>query len=232
MIPISDANPSLHRPIVTISFIWMCVFIYIFATPNDLPNFNEFLYRYAAIPCEIINNTPITDQQYYMNSCSAQEGITIFPTKNIQFSLLFSSFIHSGFLHLLGNIWSLWIFGDNVEDKLGKSKTILFILIASVVSITGHSLFNAGSTIPIVGASGVVAGFMGAYYFLFPNARILAFLLIPFWMPITIRAKNFMLFWIGSQLLLIIQTTNISWEAHLFGFIVGYIVVRYLYRLN
>ena len=92
--------------------------------------------------------------------------------------------MHSGFLHLLGNIWSLWIFGDNVEDVLGKSKTIVFILLAAILSIYGHALLNPSSTIPIVGASGIVAAFMGAYLYMFPNARILAFLIIPLWMPV------------------------------------------------
>ena len=136
--------------------------------------------------------------------------------------------MHASFLHLLGNIWSLWIFGDNVEDALGKTRTVAFIFIASIISIYGHALLNPSSTIPVVGASGVVSAFMGAYLYLFPNARILAFLLFPFLMPITIKAKTFMTFWILSQLLLTFQITNISWEAHLFGFISGYIVVKYI----
>ena len=232
MIPISDANPSLNKPLITIVFIWACVFVYIFLTPHNVNQFNEYLYKYAAIPCEVLNNYPVTDLQYYSNSCNVNNGASIFPGKQITLSLIYSSFIHSGFMHLLGNIWSLWIFGDNVEDKLGKSKTMLFLILASFISISGHSIMNSDSVIPIVGASGVVAAFMGAYFYLFPDARILAFLLIPFWMPITIKARNFMFFWIAYQLLLSIQVTNISWEAHLFGFLAGYIFVRFLYSSN
>ena len=232
MIPISDANPSLNKPLVTIFFIWVCVFIYIFVTPHNINQFNEYLYRYAAIPCELLTNIPVTDQQYYSNSCNLTDGAIIFPNKKISLSFIYSSFIHSGFVHLLGNIWSLWIFGDNVEDKLGKTRTILFLLLTSFISIFGHAVLNPNSVIPVVGASGVVAAFMGAYFYLFPNARILAFLLIPFWMPITIKARNFMIFWIASQLLLTIQVTNISWEAHLFGFLSGYIFVRLTYKLK
>ena len=232
MIPISDANPSKNRPTITLSFIAICILIYIFIIPQNSADFNEFLYRYAAIPCEILLNTPLTDTQYYTNNCSATQGINIFPNKTIIYSIFYSPFLHAGFLHLLGNIWSLWIFGDNVEDVLGRFKTIMFILITSLVSIYGHSILNPSSVTPVVGASGVVAAFMGAYLYIFPNAKILAFLLIPFWMPITIKARTFMIFWIFSQLLLTIQITNISWEAHLFGFITGYVVVKYFYRLK
>jgi len=232
MIPISDANPSKNNPMITLLFIGICIFVYLFIIPQNTPEFNKFLYRYAAIPCELLSNTPLTDTQYYTNNCDTVSGIKIFPNKTIIYSIFYSPLLHAGFLHLLGNVWSLWIFGDNVEDVLGKFRTIIFILTTSIISIYGHSMLNSSSITPVVGASGVVAGFMGAYFYIFPNARILAFLLIPFWMPITIKAKTFMIFWIFSQLLLAIQTTNISWEAHLFGFIAGYVIVKYFYKLK
>jgi len=231
VIPISDANPSTNKATVTISLISICIFVYIFLTPGD-NSFGEYLYKYAAIPCEVLNNSPLTDSQLWLNDCEATEGEIIFDAKNIMYSILYSPLLHSGFLHLLGNIWSLWIFGDNVEDVLGKTKTIVFILLTAILSIYGHTLLNPTSTIPIVGASGIVSAFMGAYLYMFPNARILAFLFIPFWMPVTIKAKTFMTFWIILQLALTFQITNISWEAHLFGFITGYLIVRYLFKLN
>lgn len=231
MIPISDANPAVNKAAVTISFISICIFVYIFLTPSAY-EYGEYLYRYAAIPCEVLSNAQLTDSQILLNKCSALSGEKIFPNKNIIYSIFYSPILHASFLHLLGNIWSLWIFGDNVEDALGKTRTVTFILLASIISIYGHALLNSSSTIPVIGASGVVSAFMGAYLYLFPNARILAFLIIPFWMPITIKAKTFMTFWIISQLLLTFQITNISWEAHLFGFISGYIIVKYLFMLN
>ncbi len=231
MIPISDANPSANKAIVTISLISICIFVYIFLTPGE-SSFGEYLYKYAAIPCELLNNSPLTDTQLWLNECESREGEIIFANKNILYSIFYSPLIHSGFLHLLGNIWSLWIFGDNVEDALGKIKTIFFIFLTAILSIYGHALLNPSSTIPIVGASGIVSAFMGAYLFMFPNARILAFLIFPFLMPVTIKAKTFMTFWIISQLALTFQTTNISWEAHIFGFISGYFIVRYIFKLN
>ena len=232
MIPISDANPSKNLPIITLSFIAICILIYIFIVPQNPADFNEFLYKYAAIPCELLLNNPVTDTQYYSNNCGAIQGVIIFPNKSVIHSIFYSPLLHAGFIHLLGNIWSLWIFGDNVEDVLGRVKTIIFILVTSLVSIYGHSILNPSSVTPVVGASGVVAGFMGAYFYIFPNAKILAFLLIPFWMPITIKARTFMIFWLCSQLLLTIQKTNISWEAHLFGFIAGYIIAKYVFKLK
>ena len=231
MIPISDANPSANRATITISLISICIFVYFFLTPK-YSSFTEYLYKYAAIPCEILNNSPLTDSQILLNQCSAAEGEIIFLTKNIIYSIFYSPLLHAGFLHLLGNIWSLWIFGDNVEDVLGKNRTIIFILLSALLSMYGHAFLNPSSTIPIVGASGIVSAFMGAYLYMFPNARILAFLFIPLWMPVTIKAKTFMIFWLIYQLALTFQTTNISWEAHLLGFISGYLIVRYLFKLN
>ena len=139
-----------------------------------------------------------------------------------------SNFFHANFIHLLGNLWSFWIFGNNVEDKLGKIKFLIFLLIVGTTSISFHIVLNQGSLITVVGASGIVSGLMGAYVYLFPNARLLV--LVPFGIlfPTTIKAKYFMFFWFVSQIFIAISSSNISWEAHIGGFIMGYLLLKIL----
>ena len=125
-------------------------------------------------------------------------------------------------------MWSFWIFGNNVEDKLGKIKFFIFLLIVGVSSISFHIVLNQSSLITVVGASGIVSGLMGAYVYLFPNAKLLV--LVPFGIlfPTTIKAKYFMIFWFVSQIFIAISTSNISWEAHIGGFIIGYALLKVL----
>ena len=226
MIPISDANPSNNSPVITRIIIFICIFIYLFIQPNDNSSLNAFYYQYAAIPCELMRFSPITEAQYYFANCLQDNSPIIFKNKSVMASIFISPLLHSSFLHILGNLWSLWIFGDNVEDKFGKIRIIYFIIFSSVISILGHVILNPISTVPIVGISGVVAAVMGAYYYLFPNARILVLVPFGFIFPTTIKARTFMIFWIFSQLLLTLQNTNISWEAHLVGFVIGYALTR------
>jgi membrane associated rhomboid family serine protease len=133
---------------------------------------------------------------------------------------------HANFVHILGNLWSFWIFGNNIEDKLGKLKFIIFLIFTGVVSMFSHIILNTYDINPIVGASGIVSALMGAYLYLFPNAQLLVLVPFGFLFPTTIKAKFFMIFWFISQIFIAIQNTNISWEAHIGGFIVGYLILK------
>ena len=149
-----------------------------------------------------------------------------FENKNIFLSLLFSNMFHANFVHILGNLWSFWIFGNNIEDKLGKIRFIIFLIFTGLASMFSHILLNAFDINPIVGASGIVSALMGAYLYLFPNAQLLVLVPFGFLFPTTIKAKFFMIFWFISQILIALQNTNISWEAHIGGFIVGYLILK------
>ena len=140
--------------------------------------------------------------------------------------MVFANFFHANFIHILGNLWSFWIFGNNVEDKLGKSKFTIFLIFIGIISIGFHTFLNQESLTPIVGASGIVSGLMGAYVFMFPNARLLVLVPFGFLFPTTIKAKFFMIFWFISQIFIAIGDQNISWEAHIGGFIFGYLLLR------
>ena len=226
MIPISDINPARNVPVVSRIFIIISSLTFLFLQPKNNIDLLNYFYKYAAIPCELINNLPISANQFYNNNCSLEPDIVIFPDKNILLSIIVSLFLHANFLHILGNLWSFWIFGNNVEDKLGKIRFILFLIVSGVISIVGHSLLNFGNLNPIVGASGIVSALMGAYLYLFPNAKLLV--LVPFgvFFPTTIKAKYFMIFWLISQFIIAIQSNNISWEAHISGFLFGYLLLK------
>ena len=235
MIPISDINPARNTPVVSRIFMVLAVLIYFLIQPKDINSLFNFFYQYASIPCKLNNMSPLSELQFYYNDCKIVSNEYIFQNKNLYFSVIVSNLLHANFVHLIGNLWSFWIFGNNVEDKLGKFMFITFLISTAFFSVFSHTILNLNSITPIVGASGIVSGLMGAYVYLFPNAKLLVLVPLGFLFPTTIKAKYFMIFWFVSQVFLSFGTQNISWEAHLGGFIFGYVILRLInyrrYRL-
>lgn len=194
--------------------------------PKNSTDLFNFFYEFSAIPCEIQKGVPLSANQFYSNDCMVTIDNVIFANKNLMLSLITANFLHANLLHLVGNLWSFWIFGNNIEDKLGNLKFIIFLMVAAGGSIGTHIFLNYSDLNPIVGASGIVSALMGAYLYRFPNAKLLV--LVPFGIifPTTIKAKYFMAFWFASQVLISLQNNNISWEAHIGGFFVGYLTMR------
>ena len=226
MIPISDINPAENTPYITRFFIFFTIAVYILLQPKNSAELFNFFYEFSAIPCEIQKGVPLSANQFYSNDCLATIDNVIFANKNLMLRLLSANFLHANLLHLVGNLWSFWIFGNNIEDKLGKLKFIIFLMVAAGGSIGTHIFLNYSDLNPIVGASGIVSALMGAYLYRFPNAKLLV--LVPFGIifPTTIKAKYFMAFWFASQVIISLQNNNISWEAHIGGFFVGYLTMR------
>lgn len=226
MIPISDINPAENTPYITRFFIFFTIVVYILLQPKNSGDLFNFFYEFSAIPCEIQKGVPLSANQFYSNDCMVTIDNVIFANKNLMLSLLTANFLHANLLHLVGNLWSFWIFGNNIEDKLGKLKFIIFLMVAAGGSIGTHIFLNYSDLNPIVGASGIVSALMGAYLYRFPNAKLLV--LVPFGIifPTTIKAKYFMAFWFASQVIISLQNNNISWEAHIGGFFVGYLTMR------
>ena len=166
MIPISDINPSQSTPYITRFFIFFTVFVYIILQPKDGSDLFNFFYEFSAIPCEIQKGMPLSANQFYSNNCMANADYVIFTEKNLIFSLITANFLHANLLHLVGNLWSFWIFGNNIEDKLGIFKFNVFLVIAGAGSIGTHIFLNYSDLNPIVGASGIVSALMGAYLYL------------------------------------------------------------------
>ena len=160
--------------------------------------------------------------------------------------LVTTMFLHGGWLHLIGNMWFLWIFGDNIEDILGHTKFLLFYLVCGVAAALVHALLNPYSRVPTVGASGAIAGVMGAYMVKFPHSRILT--LVPIFIFITtmeIPALFMLLYWFAIQIFSGIGSVGysqvsrggVAWFAHVGGFVAGIVLVyllgsreRYRYR--
>jgi len=226
VIPISDINPAKNSPVISRIFMFITIGTFLLVQPKNQIDLINFFYQYSAIPCELITFSPLSESQFYSNDCLNNTTAPIFQNKNLVLSIVFANFFHANFIHILGNLWSFWIFGNNVEDKLGKVRFAIFIIIIGFLSIAVHIYLNQNSLTPIVGASGIVSGLMGAYVYMFPNARLLVLVPFGFLFPTTIKAKFFMIFWLISQFLIAIQSNNISWEAHLSGFIFGYLVLK------
>jgi len=226
VIPISDINPARNTPVISRIFMFATVGVFLLIQPKNQIELFNFFYQYSAIPCELVNFSPISESQFYNNDCFNNQSSSIFPEKNLILSVISANFFHANFIHILGNLWSFWIFGNNVEDKLGKFRFTIFLIFIGIISISVHTYLNQDSLIPIVGASGIVSGLMGAYVFMFPNARLLVLVPFGFLFPTTIKAKFFMVFWFLSQILISISDQNISWEAHVGGFVFGYLLLR------
>jgi membrane associated rhomboid family serine protease len=220
MLPIRDHNPVRTTPVVTWVVIAAAAWIFFFVQPRPDREAFAFLVEEATIPCEVVTIQPVSIDELTTGVCS-RAGEPEFPGKNIMFSLVASIFFHGGVGHLLGNLWVLWIFGNNVEDEFGHNRYAVFYLVSGVLAGLSHVALNPTSTIPVVGASGAIAGVMGAYLVLHPSARVTAIVPPLFFLPFRVPAALFLGIWLLGQFGLAGAATNIAWEAHVGGFIVG-----------
>lgn len=228
MIPIRDINPTVIRPVVTLVLIAINVAVFFLVQPQtSADEADRFAYEYAAIPCELRSGDPLESQEIRTGVCTAAHNASdaVFPTKIVFLSLLSSMFLHGGLAHLAFNMWSLWIFGDNVEEAFGKAGYLALYLAGGVVATVGYSVFNLDSTIPLVGASGAIAAVMGAYLVLFPNHRLLTLIFFVFF--VAVPAALFIGFWFIGQFA-IDPASNVAWEAHVAGFAFGVVIALIL----
>ncbi len=205
MLPLYDDNPTWRRPLVTIALIAANVSIFALQV-NAGSQFNEMLWRYGAIPGEIVNSIDVRP----------------YNPLPVQTTLLSSMFMHGGFLHLAGNMLFLWIFGNNVEDVLGRAKFIFFYLACGLAAVFSYIAVNPASPAPLVGASGAIAGVLAAYVLAFPRARVYTL----FWFIFFIRIIPLPA-WLVIGVWFLIQVANlgaggqVAWVAHVGGFLAG-----------
>ncbi len=212
MIPLRDDTPSSSPPIVTVALILACaaVFLYMFYGIGSQAALERFILAYGAVPAELLSPGRLSS-----------EGPT----------LLTAMFLHGGWAHLIGNMLFLWIFGDNVEDLMGHGGFLLFYLLAGVIATGAHVVLNSSSAAPLIGASGAIAGVLGAYLVLFPRARILS--LVPFGLfsrLVAVPAVLFLPLWFVLQFVygvvsLAGDVTTVAWWAHVGGFVAGILLV-------
>jgi membrane associated rhomboid family serine protease len=226
VIPIRDDNPTTKRPVVTIAIIAACLYIFGFVQPHDSSGDVQFLAEHAAIPCEVVHGQPISNN--LSRQCDGQllipglPGSTEpFPNKNVFLAVIVSMFLHGSWLHVLGNMLFLWIFGNNIEERLGPIGYAFFYLVAGVVAALAHVATQTNSTVPVVGASGAIAGVMGAYLVLYPKARILTIIpLFIFLQFVYLPAYIVLLGWLVLQFFTN-PNTGVAVAAHIGGFIFG-----------
>jgi membrane associated rhomboid family serine protease len=211
MIPIRDANPTQRTPVVTISLIVVNVLIYLYewTLSGSEAQMMAFFDQWAIIPSQLTTNF-------------APEAIT----------LLSAMFLHGSWLHLGGNMLYLWIFGDNIEDRMGKARYIIFYLLGGLVASAAQIIIDPNSVIPNVGASGAIAGVLGGYLILYPKARILtlvirfmtqvpAFVVLGFWFVLQLFQG------VGSLgVMTDAQQGGVAFFAHIGGFVAGMILVK------
>ncbi len=224
MIPLRDQNPGIRFPAMTVFLILAAVAIYVFV---QLPQGDSAFYEYATIPCEFTGGGPASLGELNSGVCDSNPSPGLFEDKIVAFSLLSSIFLHGGFAHLLGNMWSLWIFGNNMEDAFRRGGYLVFYLAGGVIASVAHIVMNPGSTIPVVGASGAIAAVMGAYIILFPRARITTWAVI---VPLAVPASVFLAIWFVSQFWIAGSSPDVAWEAHVAGFVFGAIVALAMRR--
>lgn len=233
VIPLRDENPTRRAPILTLALIAANVIVFFFVQPHALDvnrslssdiEEQRFLYEHAAIPCEVRQLEPLTLIEIATGDClgGSREALTQeFPDKSVLFSVLASMFMHGGLLHIGGNMLFLWIFGNNVEDRFGYVGFAAFYVFAGVVATAAHVVLNLDSTVPLVGASGAIAGVMGAYLVFFPHARILS--LVPIFLFIQIirlPASVVLGLWFVMQFFTN-PNSGVAWAAHVGGFVIG-----------
>ena len=232
MLPLYDDNPVSRRPVVTLLIIAACVVAYFFWQPTpfeDTVSDVRFDLRYAAIPCEILENRPLTRAEVGAtfnlgdtNACNIDRGQTppFDPGKNVWLAIVTSMFLHGSLLHLGGNMLFLWIFGNNVEDRLGRLGFTAFFLAGGIVATLAHVAVNRDSTVPSIGASGAIAAVMGAYLIWYPNARVRT---IVIFVLVDVPAKIVLGAWFVLQFFTD-PNEGVAWVAHVGGFTFGVLV--------
>ncbi len=221
MLPLKDDNRPQRRPIVNYTLI-VVNFLVFFHELALGPRLNSFFIKYGVIPWELTHLK------------------TIFGSVPFYVKPFTSMFVHGGWGHILGNMLYLWIFGDNVEDALGHIRYIFFYIITGYAAALSQTLIHPLSQIPNIGASGAISGVLGAYFFLYPHARVLT--LVPdllffgfFYRIMYIPAYLVIGFWFLYQLFLGLITIpshggGVAFFAHIGGFITGYLIVRWYYH--
>jgi membrane associated rhomboid family serine protease len=225
VIPLKSDNPLLTFPVMTILLIITNTLVFLYELSLSPRAGNRLIYEFGLIPARI---DMLFDPTLHVHVAHAAAGSAFLP-------IFTSMFLHAGWLHLLGNMLFLWVFGGSVEDRMGHVAYLLFYLFCGLGAGAVHTAFNFGSTVPTIGASGAISGVMGAYIILFPRSRILTLvpLLIIFFLW-RIPAVLILGYWFVIQFLSGLsaaagaQQGGVAVWAHVGGFIIGAIIVLIL----
>jgi len=218
MLPLRDDVPSRTFPYVTVGLIVVNAVVFLFEVSLGRGALASFVGTYGLVPGYVT--------AYF-------SGAEV-PARRVFLPLFTSMFLHGGWLHLIGNMWYLWIFGDNVEDRLGRVRFLMFYLLCGLLAGWVHYVFNAGSSVPTIGASGALAGVLGAYLISYPRARILVLLPLGFFLHfVELPALVVLGFWIilqffygAASVVYSSASGGVAWWAHIGGFVGGILVFK------
>jgi len=218
MIPLRDDNPIRSTPIVTIALIALCTIVFVWEITLPADEAEAAVYLLGFIPAVLFGSAQLP--QHWVPPAA---------------SIFTAMFLHGGWLHLIGNMLYLWIFGDNVEDRVGHARFGLFYLICGAVAALAQALPDMGSRVPMIGASGAVSGVLGAYIVLYPRANVLVGVPLLFvFQTFRVPAWVVLGFWFVGQLLssLLAAQGNggVAFGAHVGGFLAGVVLIRLFVR--
>ena len=223
MFPLRDSIPSRHTPWMTLAIIGACTVVFVVETLLPRPVLESVITLLGVVPA-----------RYSHPDWAVAVG---FPADDY-WPFLTSLFLHGSWSHLLGNMWFLWIFGDNVEDRMGPWRFLVFYLLCGVAAGVVHWWVHPASTLPTVGASGAIAGVMGAYMVMFPHSRVITLIPLLFWpLVFELPAFLFLFYWLFLQLVTGTasllgpgQMGGVAWWAHVGGFVFGMLSYRLFLR--
>lgn len=221
MIPLRDNVPRVTRPYAVVAVIVVNAIVFFYSLGLDARNLAHLYHVFGVVPA-----------RFFQPDWAMWAG---YP-ETVGWPLVSYMFLHGGWLHVILNMWMLWIFGDNIEDVTGHGWFILFYLLCGMAAVGMHMAFEQASTSPVIGASGAVAGVMGAYIVLYPHGRVLTLvpiIIIP--LMFRIPAAIFLGLWFLSQLVSGIfsqaqSAHGVAWWAHVGGFVAGIILIRWFRR--
>jgi membrane associated rhomboid family serine protease len=241
VLPIRDINPTRRVPVVTYLLVAVNVVVFLISpmARNVVGDGSvahqcqtvAFLQQWAAVPDELIHgDLPTlvpTDQPAGPDACVGEAPSY---DKRPWLSVLTAMFLHGGWFHLAGNLLFLYVFGNNVEDRLGRLRFLVFYLVCGYAATYGFALVDASSTAPLIGASGAIAGVLGAYLVLYPRAKVWSLLTFFFFLPVRLPAWAVLASWFVLQLVYsagagVADGGGVAYAAHVIGFVVGLLLV-------
>jgi membrane associated rhomboid family serine protease len=220
MIPLRDENPTWTRPVVTYTLVGLCVLVYLWQATLGQAAGEAAVYALGFIPAVVFGIDQLPDSLAWIPAPA---------------TIVTSMFLHGGLLHLGGNLLYLWIFGDNIEDRMGPGRFVLFYLLCGMAAALAQALPDPGSRVPMIGASGAISGVLGAYAVLYPSARVLVAIPV-FFVLYTPRLPAIWVlgFWFVGQLIssmvLASSGAGVAFRAHVGGFVAGALLIRVFAR--
>lgn len=225
MIPMRDSIRSRRLPVVNLALIAANVLVFLYQSALSQGELRAFIMRFGLIPIQI------TMVPRFLAAGRPEFAVQALGT------FVTSTFLHGGLLHLGGNMLYLWVFGDNVEDRLGRWRYLLFYLVTGTIASMAHMYYDPTSRLPLIGASGAVAGVLGAYFITFPRSRVLALVPLFFFLHLAeVPAVIFLALWFVLQLAYGLGSLApgaadmVAWWAHVGGFAAGVVLMRLLDR--